>query len=86
MRNVVVAALARRMAVALWHALMGHPAPCREPEANFRRKLAGVGRNAGVARLKALGFAPVRDYVSAIADPIYAHLKQKEEPSSKGIA
>ena len=86
MRNVVVAALARRMAVVLWHALMGHPTPCREPEANFRRKLAGVGRNAGVARLKALGFASVRDYVSAIADPIYAHLKQKEEPSSKGIA
>lgn len=76
-RNLVLCALARKMVVALWHALMGHPVPWREPEACFRHKLLVLARHVGGERLAAMGFASPVDYAKAIADPIYAHLPEK---------
>ena len=70
-------ALARKMVMALWHALMGHPMPCREPEICFRRKLAALVRRVGAARLKAMGYNKASDYVKAVAEPLYAHLPRK---------
>lgn len=77
-RNVVVCALARKMAVALWHALMGHPVPCREPEECFERKLLLLARHIGPEGLGAMGHATTADFVKAVAEPIYAHLPEKE--------
>ena len=76
-RNLVLCALARKMLVALWHALMGHPVPWREPEACFRHKLLVLARHVGGERLAAMGFASPLDYAKAIADPLYAHLPEK---------
>ena len=76
-RNVMLCALARKMVMALWHALMGHPVPCREPEICFRRKLAALVRRVGAARLKAMGYNKASDYVEAVAEPLYAHLPRK---------
>ena len=76
-RNLVLCALARKMAVALWHSLMEHPVPWREPETCFRNKLAALARRIGTKRLKAMGFAKTGDYVNAVANPIYAHLPKK---------
>ena len=80
-RNLVLCALARKMAVALWHSLMGHPVPWREPENCFRNKLAALARRIGAKRLKAMGFARTGDFVNAVADPLYAHLPLK--PTTK---
>ena len=77
-RNVVVCALARKLAVALWHALMGHPVPCREPQPCFERKLLALARHIGAEGLRAMGHATTADYVKAVAEPIYAHLPEKE--------
>ena len=77
-RNLVLAALARKMAVALWHALMGHPVPCREPEECFEGKLLRLARHIGPEGLRAMGHATTADYIKAVAEPIYAHLPEKE--------
>jgi hypothetical protein len=42
LRNVMLCALARKMVVAVWHILMGHPVPEREAPLSYRRKLAKV--------------------------------------------
>lgn len=76
-RNLVLCALARKMVVALWHALMGHPVPCREPESCFRRKLEELSRHIGAAHLKTMGYDKASAFVKAVADPLYAHLPRK---------
>ena len=76
-RNVILCALARKMVMALWHALMGHPVPCREPEICFRRKLEALARHVGAAHLEAMGYDKASDYVKAVAEPLYAHLPRK---------
>ena len=69
-RNLVVCALARKMLVALWHALMGHPTPSREAEDCFRRKLALLAGHVGKARIRAMGFSGTSDYVNTVADSL----------------
>jgi transposase len=57
-RNIGVVALARKMAVCVWHLLKGHPLPdsvARE-DASFLRKLAKLASVAGKAHLQTLGF------------------------------
>ncbi|MBR6021204.1 MAG: hypothetical protein IK066_02155 [Kiritimatiellae bacterium] len=62
------------MATALWHSLMEHPIPAREPEACFRHKLALVARRAGSATLRDQGFEKTSAWIDSISTPLYAHL------------
>jgi hypothetical protein len=57
---------------------MGHPVPCREPQPCFERKLLALARHIGAEGLRAMGHATTADYVKAVAEPIYAHLPEKE--------
>lgn len=82
-RNLVLAALARKMAVALWHALMGHPVPGREAEAGHVRKLAKAARSLGKEGLEALGYKSAKAFAEAVARDYYAHL-EKTQAKTKG--
>lgn len=70
-RNVVLCALARKLVCHVWHILMGHPAPAREPEAGFRRKLVLAARVLGPERLAKAGHATVSAYVEAVCGELY---------------
>jgi len=68
-KNLVLCALARKMLVAVWHILMGHPPldPALSP--NHQRKLAKVARAAKrTGALGAMGFQTSKQYVLHISD------------------
>ena len=79
-RNVVICALARKLAVLCWHILMGHPAPGREGQGATERKLVRLARCVGQATVKAAGYASSSEYATSITDTLYGHLP---EPPSK---
>jgi transposase len=54
-RNAVLCALARKMLVAAWHVLMGHPAPEAEAPAPYRRKLLKLAQAVARHPASALG-------------------------------
>jgi transposase len=82
-RNLVLVALARKMAVALWHALMGHPVPGREAEAGHIRKLAKAARSLGQEALEAMGYKSAKAFAEAVAREYYAHLPKPVETEEK---
>jgi len=69
--NVVACALARKLVCHVWHILMGHPAPSKEPEASFRRKLVFAARALGPEGLAKAGHAKAADYVDAVCRRLY---------------
>jgi len=85
-RNLILCALARKMVMVLWHALKGHPVPCREPEPCFRRKLEILARHIGTEQLKAMGYDKASDFVKDIADPLYEHLPQRRAEQEEKAA
>jgi hypothetical protein len=63
-RHVATCALARKMLVAAWHILMGHPPLNPSASANHCRKLTKVARSADrIGQLAPLGYPKVKDYV-----------------------
>lgn len=70
-RNLVVCALARKMVCYVWHILMGHPAPNKEPEASFKRKLVKLSGALGKERMAGIGYRKTSDYVSAVCARLY---------------
>lgn len=74
--NKVVMAVARKVITYAWHMLMGHETPSRESEALFKRKLCILYRKYGKERMQKLGYERNSFFVSAIAEPLYAHLAE----------
>ena len=56
-RNKAAVAVARKLAVAVWHVLMGHVIGALEPLARLQAKLFKLATEIGVPALKALGHA-----------------------------
>jgi len=56
-RNHAVAAVARKLAVSIWHLLMGHFTPMLEADKHLREKLLKIATVLGKANLKQIGFA-----------------------------
>lgn len=54
-RNIAVSAVARKLAVQIWHILKGHPPLVQESEKSFRTKLQKVAVAIGVPLRKELG-------------------------------
>ena len=80
--NLAVAALARKMLTALWHALMGHPVPNCEAEMVHVRKVALAARCLEKEHLARLGYANATAFALAVTRNLYAHLQTMD---SKGI-
>jgi transposase len=59
-RNYAAAAIARKLAVAIWHLLMGHFTPLVEADAHLRTKLLKLATLIGKESLTTMGF-PNRD-------------------------
>ena len=78
-RNVVICALARKLAVLCWHILMGHPAPDRERQSVTALKLDRLARCVGKAAVQKAGHATSSEYVSSVMATLYGHLP---EPSA----
>ena len=77
-RNVVVCALARKLATHAWHILMEHPVPSREGERSFKLKLAKLASAVGREHLSTLGFKKPADYIEAVCSRIYSPPTQTE--------
>ena len=74
--NVVVCALARKLAVLCWHILMGHPAPDRERQPATALKLDRLARSVGQATVRASGYASASEYISSVSTRLYGHLPE----------
>ena len=55
-RNRAAVAVARKLAVAVWHALMGHPIAAVDSEERLRVKVFKFATDLGLPTLKALGY------------------------------
>lgn len=55
-RNIAVAAVARKLTVAIWHLLRGHFTPVLELSEHLRIKLMKIATTLGKAKLKETGF------------------------------
>ncbi len=55
-RNKAAVAVARKLAVAIWHVLSGHPIGALEPLHRLQTKLGKLATELGVPAIKALGF------------------------------
>ena len=83
--NLAVSALARKMLVALWHALMGHPVPGCEAEMVHVRKVVLAARCLDKEHLARLGHANATAFALAVTRDLYAHMrtmKDKEDQST----
>ncbi len=78
--NVVVCALARKLAVLCWHILMGHPSPDRERQLATALKLDRLARSVGRATLRAAGYASASEYTSSATLRLYGHLPEPPTP------
>ena len=76
--NKVVMAVARKTITYAWHMLMEHETPSRESEALFKRKLANLYRACGKEFMQQLGYKKNAAFADAIADPLYAHLPERD--------
>ena len=76
--NLVICALARKLATCAWHILMEHPVPNRDGEACFRRKLVKLASAVGREHLTSLGFKKSADYVETICARLYPPLASPE--------
>lgn len=62
-RNMAVAAVARKLAVAIWHLLMGHFTEMLEAGDQLVAKLYKIATVIGKAALKEMGYAKRADYI-----------------------
>lgn len=76
--NKVCMAVANKSITYAWHILMGHPAPNRENEVLYRKKIRDLGYELGALTLKEKGFASNASFVDHIVTPLYAHLPKVE--------
>ena len=81
--NLAVAALARKMLTALWHALMGHPVPGCEAEMVHVRKVALAARCLEKGHLARLGHANATAFALAVTRDLYAHLRTIQDKERK---
>ena len=81
--NLAVAALARKMLTALWHALMGHPVPGCEAEMVHVRKVALAARCLEKGHLARLGHANAMAFALAVTRDLYAHLRTIQDKERK---
>ena len=56
-RNKACVAVARKLCVAIWHLLMGHPIRALEPVRRLEVKLGKLATELGVKEIKAQGYA-----------------------------
>jgi len=62
-RNKAAVAIARKLAVATWHILMGHPIGSVDNEARLETKVFKLATDLGVATVRSLGFHSKNDFV-----------------------
>lgn len=74
-------AAANKSVTYAWHILMGHPAPNRENEMMYRKKLKELAYDLGNETLKRMGFDCSEQFIQHHADPLYAHLM----PAGEGV-
>ena len=65
-RGVVVCALARKLAMFIWHALMGHACPEETPQ-GFTLKLTKLSSLIGRERLRELGFEKASAFIAHLS-------------------
>ena len=83
--NLAVAALARKMLTALWHALMGHPVPGSEAERVHVRKVALAARCLEKGHLARLGHANAMAFALAVTRDLYAHLRTPKDKEREPV-
>ena len=74
-----MAALARKMLVALWHALMEHPVPSCEAEMVHVRKVVLAARCLDKEHLARLGHANATAFALAVTRDLYAHMRTMQD-------
>jgi transposase len=62
-RNKAAVGLARKLAVAVWHLLMGHPIGAVDNPQRLQTKVFKLATDLGVSTLKSLGFPSKDDFV-----------------------
>lgn len=62
-RNKAAVALARKLAVATWHILMGHPIGAIDSEPRLHTKVFKLATDLGIPTLRSLGFDSKDDFV-----------------------
>jgi len=63
-RNAAAAAVARKLAVAIWHLLKGHFTPMLEASEHLKAKLLKIATVIGKDTLKEMGYASRSDFVA----------------------
>jgi hypothetical protein len=64
-RNQAAAAIARKLAVSIWHLLKGHYTPLQEATEHLHTKLLKLSTLIGKTDLKALGFENRASFVDS---------------------
>ena len=62
-RNKACVAVARKLCVAIWHLLMGHPIGALEPVARLSTKLAKLATELGLPEIKAQGYQSKTSFI-----------------------
>lgn len=62
-RNKAVVAIARKLTVAIWHILMGHPIGAIDSEPRLHTKVFKLATELGIPTLRSLGFTSKDDFV-----------------------
>ena len=63
-KNIAVAAVARKLTVAIWHLLRGHFTPVLEMSEHLRTKLMKIATTLGIEKIKAMGFKDRNSFIS----------------------
>jgi hypothetical protein len=61
-RNKAADSLARKLAVAAWHVLMGHPIGAIESEERLHSKILKLATELGIPAIRSLGFDSKDDF------------------------
>jgi len=67
-------AAGRKAITYAWHNMMGHPAPDRESERMFRKKIMDVYKELGKDAEELTGVKTSAEYALKVLTPLYAHL------------
>ena len=62
-RNKAAVAVARKLCVAIWHLLQGHPIGALEPLQRLQAKLAKLATELGLTEIKAQGYQSKTDFI-----------------------
>ncbi|KWW27045.1 MAG: Transposase IS116/IS110/IS902 family protein, partial [bacterium P201] len=79
-RNKVVCAIGHKLVLYAFHIMRGDPTPNRDGEAFFKRKMVGLHREIGAARMHELGFGTRGQFASAQAKLVYGSLPEPATP------